>query len=473
MINIEMPVAYDFLFENANTKVSFGGRAAGRSWAFARYLLLKSLEKKRLILCCREIQGSIKESIYRLLVEQIELLKLSSQFVITEKTITSSCGSEFIFRGLFRNISSIKSLEGVDICDVEEAESVSEESWQILLPTVKRKPGSEILIKFNTRYSDDPTYQRFVVNPSQDSIVRFTTYKDNRFFSKESRQEMEADFAFRPTEAANIWDGKPVGVGRKIYSEFVEAIHVKEFDMKEISNRAQCYMSMDPAMHYYPACLWMARFPDENGEIIKYVYNEYPTRNDLGDWFHKLRTVTKFSGSLSDLAREIYVRDGIEYGLKISKRSIDTRFIKGTGSGSYYSGDTVGLVSEFAKKENGGLHFVPPWEKSIDMALNSITTDLQYNKLIPIATYNHPKLYISPKCLNLMESLKNHRLEEKSEMEAPKYKDFSDGLKILYAGLDEKYVDKSGKTQVKQNPSPMYAGVGFNQNNGGTGWMGM
>ena len=472
MINIDMPVAYDFLFENARYKICFGGRAAGRSWAYARALILKALEKKRLILCAREIQNSIKESIYRLLVEQIELLGLSSQFIITEKTITAKrTGSEFIFRGLFRNINAIKSMEGIDIVDIEEAESVSEESWQTLLPTI-RKDGSEVWIKFNTRYSDDPTYQRFVASPPKDAVVKFTTYKDNKFFSKESKTEMEADFAFRPTEAENIWNGKCIGVGRKIYPEFVESIHVKEFDLKEISNRAQCYMSMDPAMHYYPACLWMARFPDENGEIIKYIYNEYPGRNDLGDFFHKLRSLTKFTGTLSDLAREIYVRDGIEYGLSVTKRSIDTRFIKGTGSGSYYSGDTIGLVSEFAKKENGGLHFIPPWEKSIDIALNTITTDLQYNKLIPVSTYNHPKLYISPKCLNLMESFKNHRLEEKSEIEAAKYKDYSDALKIIYAGLDERYVDKAGKPQVKQDPAPMYRRVGFSNNNRSTGWMG-
>lgn len=468
-----MSSSYAFLLTSqARYKVCYGGRGAGRSWAFVRGLIAKAREKKRLILCCREIQNSIKESIFRLLVEQIEMMNLSYDLEITKNSIVClSTGSEFIFKGLFRNVNAIKSMEGLDIVDVEEAESVSEESWQTLLPTI-RKPGSEIWIKFNTRYADDPTYQRFVVNPPKDAIVMFTTWKDNIYFSDESKREMEGDYAFRPTEARNIWGGELIGSGRKIYPEFDESVHVKEFDIAAISDKAQCYMSIDPAMHYYPACLWLARFPNESGELVKYVYNEWPGRSDLGDWFYKVRTNVLYTGSLQDMAREIYAHDGAEYGFKISKRGIDTRFIKGTGSASYYSGDTVGLVGEFAKKQNGGLQFTPPWEKSIDMALSSITADLQYNKLIPVSAFNTPKLYISPKCLNLIQSMKNHRLEEGLEKESPKYKDFSDALKIMYATMDEKYVDKKGNQNKPAQPSFMYAGVGQSYERSSTGWMG-
>jgi phage terminase large subunit len=472
MINIDIPLVYSFLFDKARYKISYGGRAAGRSWSFIRALLIKSLEKKRLILCCREIQTSIKESVYRLLVEQIELLNLSSMFIITQQNIIAkTTGSEFIFKGLFRNINAIKSLEGIDICDIEEAETVSEESWKILLPTFMRKPGAEVWIKFNTRYVDDPTYQRFVVNPPHDSIIKFTTWRDNKYFSEESRKEKDQDFAFRPTEAKNIWDGEPVGAGMKIYPDFKETIHVKEFD---IPTTAQAFMAMDPAMHYYPAALWLAQWPNTTGELTRYVYNEWPSRSDLGDWFHKARKNVKYLGSLADMSREIYAHDGSELGLKITKRGIDTRFAKGTGSSSYYSGDTVGLVAEFAKKINGGILFTCPWEKAIDMALNRITQDLQYNTLLPISDYNQPKLYIAPKCLNLIESLKNHRLELGSEKEDPKFKDFSDSLKIMWATFsEEKYKDPKGQEHKKPDPSFLYQGVASQSDNSGTSWMGM
>jgi hypothetical protein len=475
-IRIQIPQAYHFLFLPYSYKVCYGGRAAGRSWAYVRALLMRALEKKILILCCREIQTSIKESIYRLLVEQIETLGLQSMFYITDKSIQAiPTGSEFIFRGLFRNVNSVKSLEGVDICDVEEAETVSEESWKVLLPTVHRQAGSEVWIKFNTRYTDDPTYLRFVANPPKNAFVKFTTYKDNPYFSDESRHEMEADFAYRPSSARNIWDGLPIGAGMKIYPEFNESVHVKDIPLESVAAKAQCFMSMDPAAHYYPACLWLAQFPDPaSGELIRYVYNEWPTRSDLGDWFHKIRKTVLYSGSLLDMSKEIYAHDGVEFGLKIAKRAIDTRFAKGSGSGTYYSGDTAGLVSEFVKKANGGISFSCPWEKSIDVARKTITADLQYNTLLPISAFNQPKLFISPRCVNLIQTMINHRLEEGTEKEAETYKDFSDAVKIMYATFsDEKYRDPKGQTQQMINPSPMYAGVGFESNKGSGSWMGM
>ena len=178
-------------------------------------------------------------------------------------------------------------------------------------------------------------------------------------------------------------------------------------------------------------------WPKNNKEYYKWIYNEWPTRSDLNADFHEVRKKLLYSGTLADMAKEIYVKDGTaEHGNKICLRGIDTRFAKGSGSGNYFSTGTNGIVSEFAKRENGGLVFSMPSERIIDIQRDVITKDLQYNKLATINAFNEPNLFIAPWCHNTITSFKNHRLEEDSEKEAEKYKDFSDALRILYATMD-------------------------------------
>jgi phage terminase large subunit len=127
-------------------------------------------ERRLRILCAREFQNSIADSVHRVLSDQIVLMGLDDLYTVQKATIQGVNGTEFIFAGLRHNTTSLKSLEGVDICWVEEAEAVSEESWQVLDPTI-RKPGSEIWVTFNPGQETDPTYQRFVVRKRDDAIV--------------------------------------------------------------------------------------------------------------------------------------------------------------------------------------------------------------------------------------------------------------------------------------------------------------
>jgi hypothetical protein len=475
LATIPIPGAYRFLFQPSRYKVSYGGRGAGRSWAFIRALLIKALNDKLLILCCREIQSSIRKSVYTLLTQQIDSLGISDKFDVThDNIICKETGSEFIFAGLYRNTTALKSIEGVDIVDVEEAETVSDESWNILLPTI-RKINSEIWIKFNTRYEDDPTYQRFVKNKLDNAIVKFTTWRDNPWFPDVLKEEMKTDFAFRPREAKNIWDGEPIGAGRKLYADFSEKVHVRDFDFAAIRDKAQCFMAIDPAQKYYPACLWLAQWPNGAGGLTRWIFNEWPGKNDLPDWFHKCRKTILYPGSLADMSREICAHDRNDVGMRVFKRAIDTRFAKGSGSGSFYSGDTQGLVSEFAKRENGGLKFECPWEKAIDMQHSNIVKDLQFNTLLELSSFNEPNLFVAQWCLNTIQSLKNHRLEEDSEKESETYKDYSDALRICYAAMDNvTYKGANGQGQAPApKVSPLYVGVGSGSMAGSSnGWMG-
>lgn len=170
------------------------GRSSAKSTNIARVLLIKGLQKPLRILCAREIQQSIRDSVHRLLSDQIRLLNLEQYYIITDNEIRGVNGTLFIFRGLYNNLTSIKSLEGVDICWIEEAESVSAEALDVLLPTI-RKQYSQIIFSMNPRYIDDAVYSMFYANDRgelfrPDTTVIKATFADNPFNSDEILAEI-------------------------------------------------------------------------------------------------------------------------------------------------------------------------------------------------------------------------------------------------------------------------------------------
>jgi phage terminase large subunit len=130
--------------------------------------------------------------VYKLLCDTIERLGLQDQFEIQAKAIYGVNGSEFIFAGIKTDPGKIKSTEGVDICFVEEAEKVSEDSWRVLIPTI-RKRGSEIWVCFNPRLDDDETYKRFVLGSPPDMRRIEMNWPDNPWFPEEL--ELERQYA--------------------------------------------------------------------------------------------------------------------------------------------------------------------------------------------------------------------------------------------------------------------------------------
>ena len=205
-IEIAGPFAFALL-EAWRYKVWYGGRGGAKSWQVARLLLVRAYQRKTRILCVREFQNSIADSVHRLLCDQIALLGLSDFFSITNNSIKSACGSEFIFKGLVRSIHEIKSLEGVDICWFEEAQRGSKLSWEILGPTI-RKNGSEIWVTFNPDEESDPTYQKFVIDPPPDAKVILVNYYDNPWLPETLRLEMEYCRAANSDDYRHIWLGE-------------------------------------------------------------------------------------------------------------------------------------------------------------------------------------------------------------------------------------------------------------------------
>lgn len=189
-------------------KVAYGGRGSGKSWSVARLLVAMAAARPLRVLCARETQKSIQESVHKLLKDQIEALGLSGAFEVQETRILGVNGSEFSFAGIRQQgIANLKSFEGVDVCWVEEAQVVTKRSWDVLVPTI-RKPGSEIWLTFNPELDTDETYTRFVLQPPEGALVIACNWSDNPWFPPELDKERR-DWQRRDPEGyKTVWDGQ-------------------------------------------------------------------------------------------------------------------------------------------------------------------------------------------------------------------------------------------------------------------------
>lgn len=235
LLKVPTPKAFAFLYDpplgSVRYRVAYGGRGSAKSWQYARALLIHGLNAPLRVGCFREYQSSIRDSVHRVLADQIALLGLSAFYTIKESEIVGANGSLFIFKGLKRDIAQIKSTEGIDLAWVEEAEAVSDASWRTLIPTI-RKDGSEIWVTFNPALADDPTYQRFVIRPPERAIVRKVSYTDNPWFPSVLRDEADSLRKNDPEAYAHVWGGEPwarsdaqVLAGKWRVEEFTPADH--------------------------------------------------------------------------------------------------------------------------------------------------------------------------------------------------------------------------------------------------------
>lgn len=205
--NISIPKAFGGLFEPWRYKVYWGGRGAAKSWNIAIALLILGIQSSLRILCARELQVSITDSVHKLLADLIVAFELHEFYEVQKTTIIGRNGTTFLFKGLKHNATEIKSTEGVDVCWVEEAEKVSDNSWELLIPTI-RKENSEIWVSFNAKNPTDATYQRFIVNKRPDSLVKKVSWRDNPFFPKVLDAERLHSFNTDPEAYKHIWEGE-------------------------------------------------------------------------------------------------------------------------------------------------------------------------------------------------------------------------------------------------------------------------
>lgn len=286
--DIQLPLWADFLQRPKRYKVAYGGRGSGKSWAFAMMLLIQGAKSPQRILCAREVQRSLKDSVHQLLTDQIHNMGLSDFYEITESEIRGKNGTLILFAGLKNNsVATIKSFEGVTRCWVEEAQTVSKRSWDILIPTI-RAPDSEIWVTFNPELETDETYQRFVINQSENCATVKVNWNKNPWFPDTLREEKDA-LKLRDPQAYNVvWEG--------LCRQTVDgAVFAREMQVAELDGRIT-KVQYDPTKPVHAifdlgwsdaTAIWFLQFVGMETRLIRYMEGSQQT---MSEYLAKMQT---------------------------------------------------------------------------------------------------------------------------------------------------------------------------------------
>lgn len=210
-INLKVANIYKPLWKNAKRRnYIYGGRGSGKSHDVAEYCLFRAYQSKIKVLCTRELQNSIADSVYSLLKNKITDMHLDFFFTVYKDRIVGNNGSEFIFKGIHNNVSEIKSMENISIAWLEESQSLSRESIDVIVPTI-RAPGSILIFTFNPYKDNDPIYME-MENATEDDLVIKANYSDNPWFPEELRLEMERDKKNDYQKYLWVWEGECLGL---------------------------------------------------------------------------------------------------------------------------------------------------------------------------------------------------------------------------------------------------------------------
>ncbi len=308
---IEIPVEYKRLFDSDWREAAvFGGRGSLKSHTVARVMLIKGRQKQTRFGCFREYQNSIADSSHQLLADLIEEYNLTDYKVTDKAIVNNITGSDFLFRGLRHNEQSIKSIEGIDFAWVEEAQTVSEKSIEVLTPTI-RKPGSQIAYTYNRLKEDDPVHKRLVKEGRPNTLILNVNYDvalRNGWMPEVLRIEMEDDKEYRPNLYKHKWLGEPATAAGKIYQDW-SIIDEIPHEAKIVRRGLDFGYSVDPAaivdVYYY------------NGGYIlsERLYRRGMKNNDIGSFLNSLDNPS--TTIMADSAEPKSIAEILQYGVPI------------------------------------------------------------------------------------------------------------------------------------------------------------
>lgn len=282
---IDIPDAFIELFQPSKKWrhiLYHGGRSSGKSTTVAIYLVTLATNRPVRILCCREVQRSIKESVHRLLSDCIQKYKLPG-WTITEETLRNRNGSEFIFKGLHGNDQDVKSTEGVDICWIEEAQSVSMNSIDVLIPTI-RKDGSFLIWTMNRLTEEDPVWNRIAKNPDDLTYVRQVNSDEiELLLSPEVIHEREKMRKDNPELFEHVWLGAPltVNTGSVFGKQLAQAREDGRIGSVPYDDALGCYTAWDLGIGDATA-IWF--FQVTTGGEIHFIDHYESSGEDLGHY---------------------------------------------------------------------------------------------------------------------------------------------------------------------------------------------
>ena len=332
MIEAKLPDAFMELFKPHRYKVFYGGRGGAKSQSFAIALLLIGRQRKIRVLCAREIQKSIDESVKQLLEDEIDRLGLRGFYTSTKMEIRGANGTTFIFSGLRINVESLKSFKGITHCWIEEAETVSERSLDIIGPTI-REEGSEIWISFNPDRVHAPVWQRFVAgDPPTGSYVRKVGWQDNPWFPEVLNQERLDCLRKDPAKYDWIWEGNPKRIAEgSYYGRLLQAA--------QNEGRIGC-VPVEPNLLVHTA--WDLGVADSTA----IWFFQYLPSGRFGEW----RFVDYYEASGEGLAHYAHVlaAKGYRYGQHIGPHDLAVREL-GSGKSRIETARSLGLTFTIAK----------------------------------------------------------------------------------------------------------------------------
>jgi phage terminase large subunit len=376
----------------------------------ARALLVKAASEPTRVLCAREIQRSIKQSVHTLLNDQIQALGLGPFYEVLETEIRGLNGSTFSFTGLATNtVESIKSFEGCDIVWVEEAQTVSKKSWDILIPTI-RKPNSEIWVSFNPNIDTDDTYKRFVVETPDNAKVVKVNYTDNPWFPEVLEIERQHSLKTNP-DYANIWEGDcKAAVDGAIYSnEIREAQEGNRITTVPYDPMLKVHVVFDLGFNDSMAIILCQRGVSDI-RIIKYIEDNH-------------RTLDSFSSEIRSL--------NYNWG---------TMFLPHDGKSRDYKS---GLSAEDIMRKQG-------WTVRI-VPLSSIESGIK------IARMHFHKCYFDKSTQRLLECLKNYKRSINSSTNEPgaplhdEYSHGADAFRYMATSVEQMKNESWGGEKITYN----------------------
>ena len=330
-LTAEIPEAFEGLLEPHRYKVFYGGRGGAKSQTFAIVLLLLGMQKPIRVLCAREVQKSIKDSVKRLLDDEISRLGLGGFYTSLEAEIRGANGTLFVFYGL-HNMSSLKSMKGLTHCWVEEAESISDRSLDILRPTI-REPGSEIWFSFNPEHVHSPIWQQFIMGRPDDALVKKVTWRDNPWFPAVLDEERRHCLASDPDKYDWIWEGNPRMVAEgSYYGRLLQAA--------EEGGR----IGRVPAE---PNLLVNTAWDLGMGDSTAIWFFQHLPVGHMGEW----RFIDYYEASGEGLMHyaEVLAKKGYRYGVHIAPHDIAVREL-GTGRSRIETARQMGLNFTVAKQ---------------------------------------------------------------------------------------------------------------------------
>ena len=406
----QFPSKFQFLFEPCRYKVAYGGRGSGKSHSMARALLITAANEPLRVLCTREVQRSIKNSVHQLLSDSIQALGLGQFYEVLESEIRGLNGSLFVFTGLATNTAeSIKSYEGIDRVWCEEAQTISKKSWDILIPTI-RKPNSEIWVSFNPNIDTDDTYTRFVVNPPENAKVVKVNYTDNPWFPEVLEIERLHSEKTNP-DYANIWEGDcKAAVDGAIYAnEIREAQENGRITTVPYDPMLKVHVVFDLGFNDSMAIILCQRGVSDI-RIIKYIEDNH-------------RTLDSFSSEIRSL--------NYNWG---------TMFLPHDGKSRDYKS---GLSAEDIMRKQG-------WTVRI-VPLSSIESGIK------IARMHFHKCYFDKSAQRLLECLKNYKRSINSSTNEPgaplhdEYSHGADAFRYMATSVEQMKNESWGGEKITYN----------------------